>query len=470
MTANRKRFLLLLSVLIGFFVLYSMAVLLRHLRLESFGYDLGIFTQEVYSLASLKLPLNTIKMPNMIIWGDHWTVSLVFLTPFFWIFGKNAVVILITQVLFVIMAAYFIFKLSFEKTKQFLFSLALVIGFLLFFGTQNALFFDVHPIVFGASLLPLLFFLVEKDKWPLFVPLSFIIANFKEDLSIIIALVFFTFFLNKKKKLLLGLSFFYLLWFLAVRFYFLPYFSPGGYLYSGQSINITAIINFFNSYQKLLPLILPLSAFIFLPILNKQGLFLSTAILVENFTMAIGHYGKGWLFDRHYWFTMGVVMALGTISGYCNLCRNIKKKQLIKFLPALLLSSVLLFQYFFHLQLNMLTKKEYWNLEKHATLQEIQKQIPATASLATQNNLAPHFAARPHIYLVQLSGQQLETGRAEYLLLDLTPGQPIVNFYGIDQKRIESGFKKLIQGGRYKIIWQKQAFFLAHIVNFEENI
>jgi uncharacterized membrane protein len=124
----------------GICALYLVAVLLRHYRLESFGYDLGIFAQEIYLLSNLKLPYSTIKIPNMVIWGDHWTPSMIIFAPFVWILGRADLILIICQVLFLAVAALAVWVISIEKTADKPFSLVLLFTFLIFYGVQNALF------------------------------------------------------------------------------------------------------------------------------------------------------------------------------------------------------------------------------------------------------------------------------------------------------------------------------------------
>ena len=121
---DKLRNLIVFGILLVIGVAYLVGVLLRHFRFESFGYDLGIFAQEVYLLSELKPPFSTIKMPNMVILGDHWTLSMFILAPLVWLFKDPSLVLLVTQVLMTILSAIIIYYLSFRKTGHFWFSLS----------------------------------------------------------------------------------------------------------------------------------------------------------------------------------------------------------------------------------------------------------------------------------------------------------------------------------------------------------
>ena len=464
---NKLSNLIALAILLAIGLAYLVGVLLRHFRLESFGYDLGIFAQEIYLLSKLKIPLSTIKIPNMIIWGDHWTLSMLIFAPLVWLFKDPSLILLVAQVLITILSGAMIYYLSLKKTGRFYFSLSLMIVFLLFFGVQNALFFDFHPVVFGAMLLPFLFYFEEKKEWFWFWPLSFLIANFKEDLIVITALWGLNLFIFKKKRWGLIMAGAYSAWFLMVRFILIPSFSPHGYLYAFHLEGgiLTLTWKFISSGQNWILPILLLANFLFLPLFDLQSMILVIAILLEMLFMAVSEFGKGWLIDRHYQAIFGPILAMGAINGYAFLMKKERLKRLIGVIPVFLVITALWFQYYLHLQLNLLTKRDYWNLgNKQAVIKELKSIIPAHASLTTQNNLIPHFAARRALYEANFSDNRLGTKGADFLLVDFRPHQNPVNFL---QSNIKPEFKKnffnLVNGrkGDYQIIWRRNDVFLA---------
>lgn len=95
-------------------------------------------------------------------------------------------------------------------------------------------------------------------------------------------------------------------------------------------------------------------------------------------------------------------------------------------------------QYYFHFPLNKLVKAEYWKEEAWMSdTRNMIASIPASYSIATQQNLVPHLSHRGEIYLVwprehdideMPCGQRLcwwlDFGvQADYLVVDTRPDQ-----------------------------------------------
>src|SRR3972149_4609453 len=89
-------------------------------------------------------------------WADHFTPTLLLLSPLYWIWD-NVVILLLFQAFFVSLGAYPIYLLALKKTKNKLISLTLAFSYLTFFGIQNAIAFDFHPIVLATTLLAYIF-------------------------------------------------------------------------------------------------------------------------------------------------------------------------------------------------------------------------------------------------------------------------------------------------------------------------
>ncbi len=95
-----------------FGLLYSLYSVVRHLRLESLIFDLGVYDQVIW-LASRGKPLFS-SILEAHPWGDHFTPTLLLLAPLYWIWD-NAVILLLFQAFFASFGAYPIYLLAKKK-------------------------------------------------------------------------------------------------------------------------------------------------------------------------------------------------------------------------------------------------------------------------------------------------------------------------------------------------------------------
>jgi uncharacterized membrane protein len=448
------------------------AVLLRHYRLESFGYDLGIFAQEIYLLSNLKLPYSTIKIPNMVIWGDHWTPSMIIFAPFVWILGRADFILIICQVLFLAVAALAVWVISIEKTADKPFSLVLLFTFLIFYGVQNALFFDAHPFFFAAMLFPVLYWLWLKDKWAGFFLLSFLIANFQENLPLYLVALGLCLVIRGKYKQGAFLAIFSAAWFLLVLRLLIPHFSPtGGFLYSQEVPGLFEIVK-----RLVLPaekgkvIILSFWNFSFLPLVSPISFLLSGVTFLENF-LGTGVLAGRWGFDRHYKAILGPVLAIGAIEAYSFLKKG---KPNLGSLRRVIIGNMFLaaifMQYYLHLQLNMLSKRAYWDIaSRQKGMPEITRNLNRQGcSVATQNNFIPHLSNRQKIYLLSYLGEKgchLNTNQADYILVDLSDNQPLVNFLGCSVGEVADYLGEAVKKGEYQVAEEKGKIYLFKRLN-----
>ena len=114
MFKKRKKSEILVIVLLIFIfaVLYSLLSIIRHNRFDSFAYDLGIYDQVVWQYSRLKIPHSSIK--EKIIFGDHFTPTLAFLAPLYWIWN-NVRTLLIFQSFWVSISAFGFYLLAKHK-------------------------------------------------------------------------------------------------------------------------------------------------------------------------------------------------------------------------------------------------------------------------------------------------------------------------------------------------------------------
>ena len=135
----------------GFAVAYSWFALQRHWAYRSGGFDLGIFDQAVRSYAHGRLPVSTVRDPQLILLGDHFHPILIVLAPFYRLFPA-AETLLIAQALLFAVSVFPITRLACTTLGT---GAGLVIGtcYGLSWGLLNAITFDFHEIAFAVPLI-----------------------------------------------------------------------------------------------------------------------------------------------------------------------------------------------------------------------------------------------------------------------------------------------------------------------------
>ncbi|GAA0623333.1 DUF2079 domain-containing protein [Kribbella sandramycini] len=130
---------------------YTWFALVRHWSYRSGGYDLGIFDQAVRSYSEGRLPVSTIRDPNLILLGDHFHPILVVLAPLYRMFPM-AETLLVAQALLFALSIFPITRLACTTVGR---TIGLVVGasYGLSWGLLNAISFDFHEIAFAVPLL-----------------------------------------------------------------------------------------------------------------------------------------------------------------------------------------------------------------------------------------------------------------------------------------------------------------------------
>ena len=128
------------------------------------GIDLGTYTQILSNLSSFQHfpPYNSIL--GTYAWGDHAHFIMVLLSPLFAIYPHDITPILL-QLVAITTSAWTLFDIAHRRFKNLFFSYAILFSYLLFFGIQYALSFDVHANVFTAAALSWLFWAHYNKKY-----------------------------------------------------------------------------------------------------------------------------------------------------------------------------------------------------------------------------------------------------------------------------------------------------------------
>ena len=257
-----------------FFIAYSTLSIVKHNHYQSYGFDLGITDQIVWEYSKFEPPITTVHYyPYTSILTDHVEFIYAPLSLFYWIWNDPRMLLLL-QAATICFAGVPLYLLALNKKIKPLIAYALLLSYLTFYGLQNAIWYDVHSEVFGASFLAwFIYFLDKKNKY---LSLTFFLLTIlsKENMALLTLLVSGVYFLKRRSKQdLLYILFSILYLFIIFEIYF-PYFTKMGYEYASTNglLGSIDLRDFFNTASKQEVFLVSLGWFGFLPLLSPLSL------------------------------------------------------------------------------------------------------------------------------------------------------------------------------------------------------
>ena len=271
-----------------FFIAFSTLSVVRHYHYGSFGYDLGINDQTVWKYSQLKAPITTLDpFPDKSKLATHVEVVYLLISPAYLIWN-SATFLLILEVAFISSSGIAIYLMAQRRKLSLLMSSTLIISYFCFYGIQNALWFDVHSITFGAAFIAwfLYFFDIKKYRYALIFLILAITS--KENVAFITFLIsFYYLIVNKNKKwplIFMGISSAYVLF---IFFIFFPHIIKVEYLYQNSSglLSNLNLLDLFNTREKLEVIFYSLASYGFLPLLSPLSLIPAIGDLATYFVL-----------------------------------------------------------------------------------------------------------------------------------------------------------------------------------------
>ncbi len=459
-----------------FFFAYSTLSVVRHNHYQSFGFDLGINDQVVWEYSQFKAPITTIDHVPFISKLDvHVELVYALVAPFYWIWNDPRMLLVLQAgfVCFSGLAIYFLAKhYKLHKWVQF----ALLVSYLMFYGVQNALWFDAHSITFATAFFAwFLYCLVSrKTKWAILFFILSIIG--KENIAAKTFLISAVYFIatKDKKGIYFGIaSLLYLAFTFGIYF---PQFVSGGYRFEnsgGLFSNLNPML-MINTTEKLQVYLYTFLSYGFLSFLNPLYLIPVFGNLFTYFVLGNSVTTAQGLF-LHYRIGLAPVMSWATIATIAKF-KWLNNRNIAIYLVL----CTLVVQYVLHLPLSYLTKQWFWT-ESQAVknINKLITYIPKNISLVSQNNITPHVSERYSIFTLWPATKDFKSnspcgkttcnwfrweGNPQYLVVDtsaewdirhlLANGQDYADGLnnlekeGVIQKYIEVGNAKL-----YKILY-----------------
>ncbi len=158
--------LILILMVILYSVYFSFFTIIRHQRLLSAYYDLGIMDQTVYNtyrgrFLELTDPVGDSNIKRMAIHND---ILLALLAPFYFI-HQGPETLLVLQSVILALGAIPLYWLVIKVLKSKLFGLIIAFSYLLYPPLQRANIFDFHAVTLATSLLLFMFYFAYVKKY-----------------------------------------------------------------------------------------------------------------------------------------------------------------------------------------------------------------------------------------------------------------------------------------------------------------
>lgn len=362
----------------------------------SFGYDLGINDQVVWEYSQFKLPLSTIgPLPGNLKLYSHIELVYAFVSPSYWIWNSRRMLLLLEPA-FVCLGGLAIYLLARRRGLNKPLSFSILIGYLAFYGVQNAVWFDVHSISFGAAFLAWFLYSLDSKKVIKTLIFFFLAITAKENVAILTFAISLAYLRSRRDKLTVFLTLTSIAYLLFVFLVYFPHIAQIQYTYqnaAGLLSNINPLY-LVNTPDKLQVIFYTLFSFGFIPLLLPLSLIPALADFFTYFVTASDLPGAQTLFLQ-YRITLAPLLAWAsiiTISRY--------KWLNTKYFALYILLCTMITQYTLHLPLSYLTKAWFW--QEPAAVNNINtiiaNYLPKDASVVAQNNIVSHISHRDAIY------------------------------------------------------------------------
>ena len=392
---ERYIFILAVSLCTLFSIAYSVLSVVRHMHYESFGYDLGINNQVVWKYSHFQLPYTTSDpFPNETKLTTHVELMYALISPFYSIWSSPEM-LLILEAGFVCFSGIAIYLLARRRKLHPLLSLSLLLGYLFFYGVQNAIWFDVHSASFAAAFLAWFIYFLDSKKMRWVIIFSLLAITTKENIGFLILLISLVYFIKRRDKLtmvLMAISAIYLLFIYLIYF---PYLTHHQYLYQNKdgllsNLNPESLID---TNEKREAILYSLGSFGFIPLLLPIFLIPALGDFATYFILASDLTASHGLF-MHYRITLAPLLAWATIMTISRF-----KWLNNKYIAIYLILSTLFIQYMLHLPLSYLSKSWFWTEPSGVkNINELRSHLLPTDAIVAQNNIIPHISQRDKIY------------------------------------------------------------------------
>ena len=386
------------------------------------GIDLGTYTQLLYNISSFHAfpPFNSILGESA--WGDHAHFIMIALAPLFALYPHDITPIIL-QILAITTSGWALCDIAYRRFKNIFFAYAILVAYLLFFGIQYALSFDVHANVFTCALLAWLFWAYETDKKKLYWVILILTIITREDAALFTGA--FGFYVaaasllpssyGQNRRLGIITLLISIVYFFATTYFIMPalqeHHTALAYFDIDKRIFFHPIKlwqNMFDNSRKVRTFNNSFASFSYLPFLSPFSYLATAPNFIARF---LSGEQQRWGMKLHYSASLASILAYGSILGIALILRITRRIRIVATKEAyiLIIASIALLystyavslrdidlpihQYFSHINTDINPDA----VAMRSRLQTIQQQIPQSDSVATISSFIPVFATREKV-------------------------------------------------------------------------
>ncbi len=445
-----------------FLLAYLTLSLIKHTHFGT-GYDLAIANQVVWEYSKFLSPISSVHafaFSSVLV--DHIEFIYIFLSPLYWLF-PDAKTLIILQSILIGVSGIPIYLLARKYKINIYLSLSILISYFMFYGVQNALWSDVHSLVFGAVFLSFFIFFLDTDRKLPTILFFFLAITSKEDIALLTFLISLVYFIRTRNRLPIYLMLGSIIYSFLIFFVYFPH--MGGYRFANENglLSNINLLNFFNTREKINVFFYSFLSFGFLPVLNPLALIPFLGDLAHYFILGNDTVTSAQSIFMHYRVTDALLLTwpLILVIGKYNRLNN-------KYLSVYLLGFAFLTTYLLHAPLTYLSKSWFWTRPSGVNnINQAISFIPSDAYVATQTNISPHISNRRMI--VTMWGERKDfnlvdspcgkvncawfkwAGKPEYIIVDTSPEWDARHLLANRPDFIE-GLENMEKAGKIKLI------------------
>lgn len=320
------------------------------------------------------------------------------LAPLYWIWD-DVRILLIFQAFWLSLSALAVYKIS--RFRKFSETVSLAVSFIysMFYGIQFAVLFDFHSVIIGVGLLPWIAYFLESNRKKLLTVSVILLLLTQENMGFALAGLGLIYFFRRKFRrvsiafIILGI----IVSLISAKI--ISVLTVYGFQYWPQ-INLNPLVilkEFFDTPEKRQVWFYSLAGFGFLPLLSP-GAMLAVILDLAQYFVTGPEFARMTSPFMHHRAILALFLLLGTLE---TLEFFTKKGFRINIIIFIILINTLTQQYILHFPLNKLSKTDFWKEEQWMIDdKKLISEVPAEASVATQQNFVPHLTHREQIYLV----------------------------------------------------------------------
>ena len=431
-TSSSKAVWGLTLLICGFVLFFAYYVILQHAAFETFGYDLGNFSQTVWNTSRGRFMSMTTVPGSTFRWAFHFEPVLVLFVPIYAVF-PTPVTLTLLQVLVVAIGAIPIFWIARDFLHSEWAGIVYAGVFLMLPALQAAVTFDFHGVTLAMTFLAFALWALLNERYMLFGVFSLLVMSCKEDMPLLVLMMgLYILFIQRNWKVGIITILASLAWFAIANFLIIPTHSPIGdnihiarYGDLGDSMG-EVIVSIFTNPLRVLAfafeppkplywalLTMPVA---FTSLLNPLLLFLALpSLAINTLSNNSATYSPN---TFHYTAPIVPFIVVSSISGVAFLSRRLgrgdeKRRSAWR---VRLLIIVIGASLGYHIMVGFTPLRlgfEWPTPDGHDKLaQRMLNEIPPQAPVSAQNSLVPHLANRSQVYIFP------KVENAEYIAID----------------------------------------------------